>query len=132
MIEESAIEYVSRNLTEKTVIEFFRDNIEKIVYFYHMSDTLPSPVPTLTTFEAGELKIPIRSNENGTFFVLYLNNELAKRLIEQDFKIASSRLKKCIDIANSLSGVNGLFIQGNGCWFTIGLKELNHGLSTHA
>jgi len=40
------------------------------------------------------------------------------------FKVASTRLNKLLDIANSLESVNGIFVQGNNCLFTVSLNQL--------
>ena len=106
--------------------------MNSLVYFYHVSEA-PSPKnPTLKVFGKGELKIPLRTTESGTFMVLYAHSDIANRLIEGGFKVASSRLAECVDMANNLPGVNGVFVQGGNCWFTIGLTELSAGLKNNA
>ena len=132
MIKDSVIDKVSDDLTVANICEFFRDHMNSLVYFYHVSE-VPSPkISTLKVFGKGELKIPLRTTESGTFMVLYANSDIANRLVEGSFKVASSRLAECVDMANNLPGVNGVFVQGSNCWFTIGLAELNAGLNNNA
>lgn len=126
MIKESEINQLSENLNVEGIQEFFRRNKDELVYFYHNSDIPLQKVTTLYNFEPNELLIPLRSNENGTFMVIYTNKKIAYSLIEQGFKVASTKLSKLVDIANSLKPVNGVFVQGNSCWFTIALNQLTN------
>ncbi|TVZ40858.1 hypothetical protein P886_0191 [Alteromonadaceae bacterium 2753L.S.0a.02] len=132
MIEECAINEVSDNLTEENVIRFFKDQQDNIVYFYHLSDLPSLSVDRLHTFKPGELVLPTRAKGKGTFVVLYSNRELAISLLESNFKVGKVRLKQFVSIANSASPADGIFVQGNSCWFTIGLKTLNAGLKQNA
>jgi len=125
MIDEIEFEGLCDELTLRGIAELFNRNRNNLTYFYHDSDMVPASVVTLKTFEKGELIIPYRTNENGTFIVIYTNKRLAYSLIENNYKVGAVKLKNVLGLAGSLMPVKGIFFQANSCWFTVDLQELS-------
>ena len=123
MIRESEINSLSDNLTLRNIKAFFHRNAKELVYFFHISN-VEYPVETLKTFKSGELKLPIIDCEDGMFAVIYTRKKYALSKIEDDFKIGSSRLERFVKITQSMKTVNGILVQGENFWFTIGLEKL--------
>ena len=123
MIRESEINLLSDNLTLLNIKDFFHRNANELVYFFHISD-VEYPVETLKTFKSGELKLPVVDCEKGRFAVIYTDKKYALSKIEDDFKIGSSRLERFVKMTQSMKTVNGILVQGENFWFTIGLEKL--------
>ena len=70
MIEDREVEELSENLTLKGVVEFFDENGNELVHFYHASDIGKVEVDTLHMFGERELIVPYRKNERGSFLVI--------------------------------------------------------------
>ena len=125
MIDEIEFEELCDELTLRGIAELFKRNENNLIYFYHDSDIEPTNVVTLKMFEKGELIIPYRKNENGTFIVIYTSKRLAYSLIENNYKVGAVKLKNIFGLAASLKPVKGIFFQANSCWFTVDLQELS-------
>ena len=123
MICETEINLLSENLTLLNIKAFFHRNAKELVYFFHISD-VEYPIETLKSFKSGELKLPIIDCEDGMFAVIYTSKKHALSRIEDEFKIGSSRLERFVKMTQSMKSVNGILVQGENYWFTIGLEKL--------
>jgi len=132
MIPEIEVVELSENLTLDGVVEFFHQNENNLVYFHHVSDIPNLEVDTLYNFEKGELKIPTLANESGTFLVIHINKKVSQSLVSNKCKVGAIKVKKLVGLAKSLKSVNGIAVQCNTCFFTIGINELENGLGINA
>ncbi len=124
MISEEAFKHLTDNLSEEAVLKFVQKNANEFVHFYLIYENSLA-VTEIKTFEAGEMKVPTRTGQEGELFVIYTNKPLAVKLIEGGFRIGTVRLSEAISIARTTTAIDGLYFQGNDSWFSVSNEILD-------